>query len=136
MVRRVAIPTARAVDMALKPYIALDRLVAGVGGREEFDALSQYAIFVEALCAKGLFAEDALYARDAQGALLQCAMHQRLSGRWTIGEQAYDEMKLCLDLFWRQLQAVSAPQLVTALEELKRLMELHSRGILRQGLAA
>lgn len=136
MSRRVAIPPARAVDMALKPYIALDRLVARVGGRDEFDALTQYSIFVEALCSMGLLAEDVAYARDAQGALLQCAKRQRRSGQWALEEEAYDEIKRCLDLFWRQLQAVSAPQLVAALDELRRLMELHSRAFLPQDLAA
>jgi len=136
MSRRVAIPPARAVDMALKPYIALDRLVAGLAGEDEFDSLTQYTIFVEALCAQGLFADEVAQARDAQGALLRCATQQRRSGQWALDADAHGEMRLCLDLFWRQLQLVSAPQLVAARDELRRLLELHACSFLPQDLAA
>lgn len=122
--------------MALKPYIALDRLLARVGGRDEFDTLTQYSIFVEALCSQGLFACDVAQARDAQGALLRCARQQRQSGHWLLEADAYDELKRCLDLFWRQLQAVSAPQLLAAHEELRRLLDIHSRSFFLQDKAA
>jgi hypothetical protein len=134
--RRVTISSAQAVAMALKPYIELDRLLAGSGGDEQFDALIHYTIFVEVLCGQGLVAEALPHVHEAQGALLRCAAEQRRTGLWALDENAREWMGKCLELFWRQLQVVAPPQLVAARSELTRILETHARSFAPQDLAA
>jgi hypothetical protein len=122
--------------MALKPYIELDRLLAGSGGEEQFDVLTHYTIFVEALCGQNLVADALPLIHEAQGALLRCATEQRRTSLWALDENAHKLMGECLDVFWQQLQVVAPPQLVAARGELTRILETHARSFVPQDLAA
>ncbi|KWU17911.1 hypothetical protein AS149_14645 [Burkholderia cenocepacia] len=122
--------------MALKPFIEFDRLVAGAGGEEQFDTLTHYSIFVEALCGQKLCSDALSVVHAAQGALLRCATEQRQTGVWTLDEDARRLVGSCLEVFWEQLQTVAPPQLVAARAELTRILETQARSFLPQELAA
>jgi hypothetical protein len=104
----------KAVNLALKPYIALDCFARKKGNNFLYGTLVQYAVVVELLCHKGYLPERVPVVEEAQKQLISVSGRGTQSGDWLVEPAEHEALCNLLATYSEQLELVNPKDLMQA----------------------
>jgi hypothetical protein len=104
----------KAMNMALKPYIALDCFARKAGNNFLYGTLVQYAVVTELLCQNGYLQEEVDVVVEAQKQLVSVHARGNTSKVWDVRPEEYRALCDMLALYSAQLELVNPKDLLQA----------------------
>jgi hypothetical protein len=111
---KLPLQPAKVVNLALKPYIALDCFARRKGNNFLYGTLVQYAVVIELLCQKGYLPERVQIVEEAQKQLISVSGRGTQSGEWRVEPVEYDALCDLLTTYSEQLELVNPKDLMQA----------------------
>ena len=112
------------VNLALKPYLALDCFARSQGSKFLYGTLVQYALVAQYLCNKGYLRELVAVTEKASEELVPVAGRCTRSGVWSLLPSEHKAMSDALATFYSQLGMVGSDDLIDAhTEVMDRLLK-------------
>ena len=111
---KLTLQPGQVVNMALKPYIALDCFVRKQGNNFLYGTLVQYAIIIELLCQKGYLPEKATAVEEVHQHLFQVFGRGNSTGEWFFEPAEYRALAKMLSIYSGQLELVNPKDLMQA----------------------